>query len=103
MSVPRSTPAAVARWSHVLDCSGVRTGMVEAIGLLITLPYRPPKADFSVVDPKIESTVGVGAHPGFVGDRGPFTAVVGKRYQCSLRALLTGWPLLGFHVPSPLT
>src|ERR687895_196851 len=98
-------PAATASSSQWLDCSGVRIGRMgdtaKGYGLLITLPYRPPKADFTVIDSKIETAVRIGAHPGLVGDRRALPSVVRQGYQSSLRALLTGRPLLGLHGSLP--
>src|SRR3954452_10634170 len=68
--------------------------------LLVGLADSSSEADFPVVDSEIEAAVGGGADPSLVGDRRAFAAIVGKWNEGSLRALLTGRPLLRFHVPS---
>src|SRR4051795_6296525 len=78
----------------------MRSGQAPSSQLFIALPYRPAETDFSVVDAQIEAAVGIGADPRLVGDRRALAAIVGKWNEGSLRALLTGRPLLRLHVPS---
>src|SRR5918994_5431898 len=102
INVASPTPTATALSSQLLDCSGVRTGMVKERGeklSLVALPYRPAEADLAIFDAQVEPAIGIGADPCLVGDGSSLAAVVRKWDQGPLGAFLAARPFLALHVP----
>src|SRR5688572_25261443 len=56
-------------------------------GLLGGGPDHAAQADLTVIDTNIEAAVGIGAHPGFVGDRCALAAIIRERNQHTRTAL----------------
>src|SRR5215471_16268174 len=78
----------------------VGTPSLPRLGLLAGRTDGAAETDFAVVDANVETAGGIGANPGFVGDRSAVPAVVRKWDEHSRRAL-SALRKLHFHVPDP--
>jgi hypothetical protein len=60
---------------------GIAAGLLVLLVLLVRLSHGPPETDLAVVDPQVESAVGIAADPRLVRDGRAILAVVAERKE----------------------